>query len=79
VVPLACSGQVQGALLLACMSPVSLDRHQRRLAGDLAGVTGQVLYTLACISKMHDTELLIQDALPQQVGGGGCIPCLHHV
>jgi hypothetical protein len=68
VVPLACAGQDQGALLVTSRAPVSLDKYSRLLAADLGHALSQTLYTLSCIGQMRAGEAIIADIMPEQVG-----------
>jgi hypothetical protein len=67
VVPLACAGQDQGALLITSRAPVSLDKYSRLLAADLGHALSQTLYTLSCIGQMRAGEAIIADIMPEQV------------
>jgi hypothetical protein len=69
VVPLACAGQDQGALLVTSRAPVLMDRHMRKLASDLGHALSQTLYTLSCIGQMRAGEQILHDMLPEQVSG----------
>lgn len=70
VVPLACAGQDQGALLLTAKSPVSLDTYVTRLAKDLGAALAHTLYTVSCVAELQANKHIIQDIMPEKV-------CMH--